>query len=280
MRHASGSIGLSIFLSILLMISGGIFVNSLIARQTFQTETVRSKLDAMNLGNAISRRLALIEWPSALEGVGEELEKIPESKEFDEFLDNYAAYISDYMLNDGETETIFTEDNLRTLFAPAVESASALLSLTGEQQEEVMDRLLSDSRIRSDFNALDSIMSGSLGGMVLLALSPTVFAASIIATFALLLLLVFAARPRRYTLFVGLSGGLAGVCAGVICAVAMLMFSDSSLTAASPLVGYLLRSYSDSTSFISIVLGISGSVLCAIGIVLAIIFRPRQRRRA
>lgn len=271
-KNRMGNIGLSVFLTILIAITGAVFLNSVSARQTFKAENMRSMI-GKTVTDSVESRINYLDLAAYIDS-GKITESI-ESSEFNELLDRYSEYISEYMLTKNAEKEI-TDSDLAAFITPYIDDWTSALSATGlftdSMKQEIVDTLV--DTLANVFVSLDEYLSESLLSTLQLALSPMVRNLSLILTVVFAVLLFFSATPRRLFGFLGAAAAVAG---GMSLLVGQWIYSFFFDMFNNPLLSYLLQDYSDRISSLSIVVAVVGVIAFVLGTVIAIVFRPRRK---
>jgi len=266
-----GSVGLSIVLTILIILSGTIFINSISARKVLEPDSIRSVIEAQDIQTAIETKLNSLEIAQYID-LSNQVEEMVSSQSFDDLLDQYAEFLSEYLLT-GSTEKEITEQELTDFITPFILqwTEDTMISLLPQEQvENFVKTSVAGMELSSVFISLDDYIPEEQLNLIHTALSITTQNVSMILTIVLLFLLVWAARPRRFAVFAGgallLTGGISLLGGKIIRTYLTEQYNHEILS-------LLLTDFMNYIKNLSIPVIIAGGILLIAGIILAKVTR-------
>ena len=269
-KKQSGSIALAILLTFFMVLSGTFFVNSAVARDTLKPENIRAEIDASGLTGKVERRIG-----AASEGLEAVAKEIVESSEFNQLLDRYSEYISEYLLS-GSTDKQISNQELSNLVSSYIKKQASGLEAAGDLVDRMVEGAVKAADLSSIFARIDQAIPEPAGGLMLFALNRVTCLVCLGLTILFLVLLLFAARPRRLLGFAGAGVALIGV--GTIYGSDFMVsiFGDVS---SNDVVTSLLSKYGEAAASLGTILAIAGAAALVVGILIAIVTGRISRNR-
>lgn len=272
-KKQPGSIALSVLLTFLILLSGTFFVNAYAARSALQPENIRTEIENAGLTAKIEQRIEQLSQVSS--GLAGKAQEVVDSPELDQLLDRYSEYVSDYLLT-GSTEKQLGNEELSGFLTSFLSKWTEGLGLGGDMLQKLVDNAVESVDLASVFPRVDQMIPEPAGGLILFALNSITLYVSLGLTVLFLILLLFAARPRRFAGFVGAGAALTGLLTIAASDLVVQTFADLF---DNKMVIHLLDGYGSKAEPIGMVLAVAGAALLVVGIIIAVVTRRMSRNR-
>ncbi len=270
-KKYDGNTPLAVGLVLLIAFAGTVYFNCVAGRASLQPETMMKVVEESNIKEQFLERADYLYENNS--DVLEEVKELVYTDEFDQLVEDYATYISEYILEGNDSNQIGRDDFYEMLY-PVLRNHygdSADEATLAEQTDRVLDEMNLDSVFRP---AEEYLPDGTLS-MIQILLSSTVRNVSLILTVVLVLLLLVTAMPRRFLTFFGAAAIVTG---GLTIAASRIVDMIFDALSSNRLMVYMLEDYTDRAGSLGLTIIITGVISLVIGIIILLICNSRTSR--
>ena len=262
---------LSVFLTILVLLDGIVFLNITAVRNSLSRDAVHTAIEEVNLPERIQNALSNDAVFSQI--TQEQWENVLNSSGIQTLVDQYGDYISDYLLYQDESNAI-TAQSVKTALQPMLEELLDGVSFLSDSMKQTIIDSIPYESIAEVFPSASSQLPEEATQFMSTLASQTVWVLCLVLLAVFVLALVFSAGPKRILTYLG-TGVL--LCGGFSLAIGKfaILFMDGM--SSNPVFPIVLNLYDQQISLLSFITMVSGVVMLIVGIILWMIFGSRKQ---